>query len=234
MIHHYKNKKAFTLAEVLITLGVIGVVAALTIPTLIQNYQKKQVVESLKAAYSIFSGVIQSAKLDYGDVENWDWNLLVSSDRGPTDGNEFVNRYILPYIKVVPAKLAYQQAKQLDGSIVSSGTSMYLYKPKYVLTNGMTFSYYANWGYSDNHSLVLSIDINGYKRPNRMGRDLFIFSISQSSPNFRFGYNLSSNVKREDLLKSNGECSKDYVGAGWGCSALIMIDGWQIKDDYPW
>ncbi|CDE43771.1 general secretion pathway protein G [Clostridium sp. CAG:768] len=227
------DRFGFTLAEVLITLGIIGVVAALTIPTLIENYQKRQVVESLKIAYSIFLGVIEKAKLDYGDVENWDWNLL-SSDRAPTDGNEFVNKYIIPYIKVVPAKLKYEQAKQLDGSIVSSGTSMYLYKPKYVLTNGMTFSYYATWGYSDDHSLVLSIDINGYNRPNRMGRDLFIFLISKSSPNLRFGYNLPLNIKREDLLKSNGTCSKDFVGAGWGCSALIMLDGWQIKDDYPW
>ena len=36
--------KAFTLAEILITLGIIGVVAAMTIPTLITNYQKKQTV----------------------------------------------------------------------------------------------------------------------------------------------------------------------------------------------
>ena len=42
MLHHYKLKNGFTLAEVLITLGIIGVVAALTIPALIGNYQKKK------------------------------------------------------------------------------------------------------------------------------------------------------------------------------------------------
>ncbi len=36
-----KQTSAFTLAEVLITLAIIGIVAALTIPTLISNYQKK-------------------------------------------------------------------------------------------------------------------------------------------------------------------------------------------------
>ena len=41
MIHHENNKKGFTLAEVLITLGIIGVVAALTIPGLIANHRKK-------------------------------------------------------------------------------------------------------------------------------------------------------------------------------------------------
>ena len=42
MIHHYKNKKGFTLAEVLITLGIIGVVAAMTLPTLIAKHQEKE------------------------------------------------------------------------------------------------------------------------------------------------------------------------------------------------
>ena len=44
------NNKGFTLAEVLITLGIIGVVAALTLPSLITNYQKKQIVAQLKKA----------------------------------------------------------------------------------------------------------------------------------------------------------------------------------------
>ena len=48
----FKKFKAFTLAEVLITLGIIGVVAALTLPTLIQNHQKQVYVTQLKKAYS--------------------------------------------------------------------------------------------------------------------------------------------------------------------------------------
>ena len=47
--------KAFTLAEILITLGVIGIVAAITMPTLIQNHKKKVAVTQLKATYSILS-----------------------------------------------------------------------------------------------------------------------------------------------------------------------------------
>lgn len=57
----------FTLAEVLITLGIIGVVAALTLPALIQNYQKKATATSVKKAYSELNQVIQMAKADYGD-----------------------------------------------------------------------------------------------------------------------------------------------------------------------
>lgn len=47
--------KAFTLSETLITLGIIGVVAALTMPAVITNYQKKQTSAQLKKAYSTFA-----------------------------------------------------------------------------------------------------------------------------------------------------------------------------------
>jgi len=50
-------KKAFTLAEVLITLGIIGVVAAITIPSLIANYQKRVIETTLKEDYSIMAQV---------------------------------------------------------------------------------------------------------------------------------------------------------------------------------
>ena len=63
MIHHYKNKKGFTLAEVLITLGIIGVVAALTIPTLIQNYKKREVETSLEKIYTTVNQAIKKQNL---------------------------------------------------------------------------------------------------------------------------------------------------------------------------
>ena len=45
-------KKAFTLAEILITLGIIGVVAAMTIPTLVANYRTKALKSGFKKSYS--------------------------------------------------------------------------------------------------------------------------------------------------------------------------------------
>ena len=64
MKNYNKRKRAFTLAEVLITLGIIGVVAALTIPTLISNYQKKVTVAKLKYAYSVLIGAFKMAEVD--------------------------------------------------------------------------------------------------------------------------------------------------------------------------
>ena len=58
------RKIAFTLAEVLITLGIIGVVAALTLPSVIERHQKLETVTKLKKAYSTLSQAIERAKVD--------------------------------------------------------------------------------------------------------------------------------------------------------------------------
>ena len=79
---------AFTLAEVLITLGIIGVVAAMTIPTLISKTQKKEAVTRLKGAYSQIAQAIRMSEADNGDISNWDFS----------DINWF-ETYLINYIK---------------------------------------------------------------------------------------------------------------------------------------
>ncbi len=65
------SAKAFTLAEVLITLGIIGVVASLTMPSLIANHQAKATATKLKKAYSVLSQAFAGAIDEYGSIKNW-------------------------------------------------------------------------------------------------------------------------------------------------------------------
>lgn len=87
-----KLTSCFTLAEVLITIGIIGIVAAMTLPSLITNYQKKQTVTQLKKVYSIMSQALQRAELDYGNFEHWNFSQT---------GTEFNNKYIKPYYTIL-------------------------------------------------------------------------------------------------------------------------------------
>lgn len=80
---HYKNS-AFTLAEVLITLGIIGIVASLTLPSLIQKYHEKQRVVQLKKAYSVLQNAFLMAKDEYGEIT--DWGLTITNT-GKVDAN---------------------------------------------------------------------------------------------------------------------------------------------------
>ncbi len=63
---YFVEKSGFTLAEVLVTLAIIGVVAALTIPSLIQSMQKQQYITGLKKAYSDLSQATLQVKDDNG------------------------------------------------------------------------------------------------------------------------------------------------------------------------
>lgn len=65
------NHSGFTLAEVLITLGIIGVVAAMTIPTLVQSYKERATVTKVKKAYAMLTNAFQMAILENGTVNNW-------------------------------------------------------------------------------------------------------------------------------------------------------------------
>ncbi len=71
-----REKKAFTLAEVLITLGIIGVVASVTIPQLLQNHQEKTLKSQFQKAYSSLSNMISKAKADMGAVDCFYWEKI--------------------------------------------------------------------------------------------------------------------------------------------------------------
>lgn len=65
--------QAFTLAEVLITLGIVGIVAAITLPSLIQDYQISANINRLKNTYSILSQAVKASEADNGFVYEWDF-----------------------------------------------------------------------------------------------------------------------------------------------------------------
>ena len=94
--------KGFTLAEVLITLGIIGVVAAMTMPVLIANHKKNVTITRLQRAYNILSNVFVRAQVDYGDIQN----CGLADNKGTVSEAEsnkklfdsFIRKYILPYL----------------------------------------------------------------------------------------------------------------------------------------
>ena len=86
-------KRGFTLAEVLITLGIIGIVAAMTMPTLIGNYQKNVTVNRLKKNYATISQMFTKAINDYGDPSGWSFDF---GEMG--EGNSNINA-VLPNLQ---------------------------------------------------------------------------------------------------------------------------------------
>lgn len=214
------ERKAFTLAEVLITLGIIGVVAALTLPTLIQNHKKTVAETRLKKFYSTMQQAIKMSEIENG--ESADWVKVSESEQYDENGNysmaknrenskTFFNKYLAPYMKYVGTteNENYFKVMFADGSTVS-------------IHNGgcIDFIY----------------DINGDRNPNVIGRDIFKFLMC-------FGSNRISFYGRSDIsftpymyyhMRTHEKLLEFCTQNSNYCSGLIYFDGWKISDDYPY
>ena len=205
------KNKAFSLAEVLITLVVIGVVAAIKIPTLMVNFQKEKTVIKLKKAYSTLYNVYNLSVSHNGPVDQWDfgkntydWNV----------SREFLNKYFVPYVKT-----ARETTYKVGGKA-----------PKqYILINGIEVDADVRETTAD-----LILDLNGGKKPNRRGRDIFVIRLSKA-PNYKpFGF-AGAVYNRSGIINNTHGCKHSAAGNTYTyCGALIHADNWQIKDDYPW
>ncbi len=215
---------AFTLAEVLITLAIIGVVAALTIPTVVKNYQKTQTTSKLKKAYSTLSQAYNNSQAENGMYQTW--------DKGEDmDATEYFNRYWKPYLKVSKICISssdcgYKSSmpwKQPNGityemNIVYSGM-----RETFLTPDGMLFVIFTKSGSVTIADTNIYVDLNGSKEPNRLGRDVFHF--------IRTDKGILPRCYNEDKTYIDNRCKAE---SGVCCVAKIAREGWEIKDDYPW
>ncbi len=200
---------AFTLAEVLITLGIIGVVAAMTMPALIANTKKSEISAKLKKFNTTMAQCVLLSEQDNGPAEEW-------SNPGEYDTfdlDNFFKTYLAPYIK-------YSSA----GFKTEYGSKRYYV---YLLDGGYFYFFKGN-------CVDIVYDVNGSKKPNAHGRDIFRFLLCGSkSPEWCDGrhfcpmYSTSAHTREEKIQ----DCIKGDRGSG--CTGLLEYDGWEFKKDYP-
>ena len=222
-----KTIKSFTMAEVLITLGIVGIVAAMTLPSLIKNYQKKVTAERLKQTYSLLKQAILLSEAQNGELK--DWVLPVSENPSDTKATEkFVRYYIEPYIQTIHrdtlkssgAPYVYNYYTN-DGKLIDTTSHTHY---SIALINGVYLHFNAT--YNEQPSINIRVDINGKQRPNTIGIDTFFISCYP-----KFGM-VNEGSERNSLLawcKTPGAINNQM-----SCGALIEADGWVIKEDYPW
>lgn len=208
-------KKGFTLSEVLITLGIIGVVAAMTIPVFVKKYQQHVTVTKLKKVYTILNQAFKMSEIDNDSYENWD-NI---NDIGR---EAYIEKYWRPYLKVIKTcntdtecgyikKEGYYWRNANNTTYAQKGMNEY----NLIINDGVFIMFGGDFR--------IYIDLNAGQTPNRYGHDFFIFSVTNKGvyPN---GYPSTSYCNKTSNYGSNGEF----------CASKIMVDGWKIKDDYPW
>ena len=215
-------KVAFTLAEVLITLGVIGVVASLTLPSVINNYQKKVVAKRLATSYSTISNAFAMAKIDYDDILGWD---LPKDGENAKIAEDFIDKYFLPYFDSYE-KVGWMSFNRFYDIKPYSGAGGYFVRLKSGVVLTFAFATYRDAeGVLHYNYPYFDIDINGKNKPNKVGRDRFAFTLFNGKLIASRTY---QNLSRAQIIQA---CKSGKADA---CTQLIFLNNWEIPDDYPW
>ena len=229
-----KKKTAFTLAEVLITLGIIGVVAAMTMPVLVANHRKSVVETRLQKFYSVMNQAIIQSEIENGDKSTWNINMEVDGDfNDVADNLEWYNKYLAKYLKTLKVEKNsdnYVIVYFPDGSavIIRRGGSTYNFFPEAKHLGNLTKD-----DIFDNQ--------NNPDNPLAYGKNNFFFAFYPNSDNEKWKFHkdkglepykwINGSVDNISWRKTSYGCSE--TGSKLYCTALIQENGWKIPKDYP-
>ena len=171
--HFSLKSAAFTLAEVLVTLGIIGVVSAMTVPTLMQNYQQQSMETQLHKVYNEVSQALLRYQTDRNAINYTEAGL--SSD-------DALDSFVRTYFKVVqncgetqtPCFPAQSEYKTKEGGNISGWNA----DRHFVLASGAAIG--LRYKRDGEQIAEMVVDINGKKGPNIQGRDLCKYSITNT------------------------------------------------------
>ena len=236
---------AFTLAEVLVTLGLIGVVAAMTLPMLAKNYQFYVRQQQFKKAYAGLEIAIQKTQIDLGEgVKCFYVGYTGNANRKISEckyffsqlANNFqqfkycenngLSQKCLPNDfrggEVVYAEVQGGTDKEAAKTQFNSGcsgfstTNLTKRSPVYVMNNGVYLVPYFD---GVNYYPFFIIDINGHIAPNKYGHDIFVFDfLKKSQYDSVFKLNPSNQCHPLDI---GGYYTKHFVEYLYGRNAEL-------------
>ena len=206
------NMFAFTLAEVLITLVIIGVIAAITIPVTMQSQRRQEVITKLKHASSVLMQANSRAYLDYGDANNKREGFPAND---PDAALEMFNKYYVPYISF----LKVEKGEKGVFGYLQNGSIIYFRRQLWDGNDGWANTYIT---LCLNARAKNGLDENDDNSWRGNGKNTFLFYTTGTVPTYTF--KVRTHEQRVESCRTSG---------GEGCTALIFEAGWQIPDDYP-
>ena len=213
------KQPAFTLAETLITLGIIGIVAAMTIPTLMQKYYEKQVIAKAKETQSIISQALKIAEEEYDTPENWGLDLTTSTWK--RENAQKIADALRKGMKFSldcgtsdrEGKCCYNKPVHYLNGTLSHNYAIETGFYKVVLMNGVSLWFGIR---GDLNQIDFFFDVNGNNSPNTIGKDIFALS-------YRMGQGLMIDGAPGDDTPYQTHCKLE--GLGWGCLYYITQFG---------
>ena len=224
--------KGFTLAEVLVTLGIIGVVSAMTVPTLMQNHQRKTYVTQLHKVYTELSQALVQYQTDKNAVNLREAGLSTSN----------MSELFKTYFKVIQDCSDTSTPCFADSyrNVTGAVCDFECREDCVTLASGASIGRGGNSG--GTKILHFVVDVNGSQGPNIFGRDAFslflytdngvIDDLSVPTETGKPAYwdtsviaTLSKELREENFEKA----CLDKTGSGWhGCFGKILNDNWEM------
>lgn len=228
-------KNGFTLAEVLITLGIIGIVAAMTLPAVLASYRKKEIEVRLKKFSSTMQNAFNFATVDYGPIQNWKYP---TKQNDADEINDFMFTYLFPYLQGIKVcESGDAKCNQFHENFTGHTSNI---MPVYIFSDGSCFTMVIGGSSADMGVATIHywFDYNCAGKPNKENEDIFKFVtrfVNNKGTLFSAGNWRTHEIQDRNTLLEYCKTSDtgDERGSG-SCTRLIEYDGWEIKDDYPW
>ncbi len=235
-----KNKRGFTLAEVLITIGILGIIAAITLPALHNDINKNTWATGLKTNIAMLNTafnqiLVEEDVSDIRDTNLWTNNVTSEDIKAPNDD---IKKEMQKHFKIEKTQANYpQKAYTLSGDeYKNESTRFYLgnsttlnivfkYNPSYsACTSSQEFCHPA---------AEIVLDVNGDKGPNTMGKDMFLLLLGENGVVYPAGSDAAYNYKSTTYPKWDSEegCKgKDPKEVdGTACAGRVVDEGYKIN-----
>ena len=227
MKNNISKKTAFTLAETLLTLIIIGVITAMTLPGLRKYTQMQENISLLKKSFSTIANVTKIVETKHGEMKRW--GKLSSKENKDKNkkqetpaGLKTVGKYYQEALNTAKdctngEEGCWTQTKDLTNSNYGSDSNIVESGIAFSTTDGMNWSLSgitdtSKFGVNNeeaNECLLIWVDTNGNKKPNMLGYDVFAFI---SHP--------EKGVLPAGIDNDSSDCTK--TGKGTDCSARVL------------
>ncbi len=215
------------MSEVLITLLIIGIIAIITVPVIFAYYQEKSFNSALKKNYSVLSNALSlMQKRDYDDYLNWEF-------KHGKDFTKSIIEKLTNYLNIVKicddndkdcSYPVYTDDGKLHQGFTKDGAVELISSNGFILNDGTVIlldvmqnaSANAFCGIYSNllgggHNLVFVADVNGVKKPNVVGKDVYAFV-------------LTSDGLKPAGADDDSNCKNKAVNYHWSCTAQKLAE----------
>ena len=228
--------KGFTLSEILITLGIVGIVAVLTVPGVMRNYQNRLYTAQLEKTYAQIYDAAQAIMTDehvdnfYETTAGGALNTECSTNSNCTQG---IGYFFNNYLKTIKKNCANGDDKCVFTNNTTyktiGGNNLNGIGGRYCVQTVTGASVCGSYN-SENKCTTLIIDINGIAQPNVAGRDVFAMDIHKNGSISDYGSGCNDNAK--GCVASTCTTKEDTASlaeASCGCLNSIIDAGWKME-----